>query len=113
MPVERRSVVPKGDGGYVVLENPPSSQRMRAISRTDAAILSLAARGTPAKSIGYALGTSPSQVSTRLAGASHKVGVLSRVELGRLAALLADAPLAQLDDDALSAAEHAVNSPEL
>jgi DNA-binding NarL/FixJ family response regulator len=103
----RMSVIPRGDR-YVVLENAPSSHRLRALTPSEVAVLALAARGTSTKQIAYALGVSPSLVSIRLRSAAVKVGVLSRGELVRLAALLAQDAKGLLDDSALTAAEQDV-----
>lgn len=103
----RASVVPRGDG-YLVLDNPPSSHKSRALSPRECSILSLAARGLSAKEICYALGISPALVSMGLAGAAGKIGVLTRTELIRVAALLARDTVGLLDDDALTAAERDV-----
>ncbi len=54
------------------------------------------------------LGVSPARVSSKLASAAAKVGVFSRAELVRLAAMLAPDPRADLADNALTDAEREV-----
>lgn len=103
----RLSVVPRGRR-YLVLDNPPPTHRMRALSPRETAVLSLAARGSSTKQICYALGISPSLVSMLLQSAAAKVGALSRTDLVRLGALLTRDTKALLDDEPLTSAEEEV-----
>jgi DNA-binding NarL/FixJ family response regulator len=103
----RMSVVPR-ENRYLVLDNPPPSHSLRALNEREIAVLSLAARGLASKPICYALGLSPALVSTLLQSAATKIGVLSRTELVRVAALLSRDPKGLLDDDALTTAEEEV-----
>lgn len=103
----RVSVVPRGKR-YLVLDNPPSAHRLRALTLREVAVLSLAARGSSSKEICYALGISAALVSLSLQGAAAKVGVLSRTELIRLATVLTRSPMELLDDTNLTAAERDV-----
>lgn len=98
------SVIPRGDR-YLVLDNPTSSHPLRALTARESAVLTRASRGATPKQICYALGISPSQVSSSLQSAAAKVGVLSRTELVRLAALLTRDPRELLDAPALTEAE--------
>ncbi|MBX3208369.1 MAG: helix-turn-helix transcriptional regulator [Labilithrix sp.] len=100
--VERRSGTRQR---YLFVENPAPSQPFRALSPAEVDVLSLAARGHPTKLIAYALGVSPSIVSMRMVSAAAKVGVSSRMELVRLAAMLARDPRARFVDIALTDAE--------
>jgi DNA-binding CsgD family transcriptional regulator len=87
----RFSLVPEVENGsrsYLVVENPPRSQAMRALSRREASVLELAARGVTAKLVSYGLGLSPSQVSGAMRSAAAKVGVATRLDLVRVAAML-------------------------
>jgi DNA-binding CsgD family transcriptional regulator len=103
----RVSVVARG-GGFLVLENPPSQHSLRVLTPGEASVLALAARGLPAKLVGYGLGVSPSVVSQRLARAAAKVGLFSRPELLRVAALLTRDPRSNLDEELLSDAEREI-----
>lgn len=62
------------------------------------------------KQIAYALGTSTPTISTRLALAASKVGVATRADLIRLAALLTREPRADFPDAVLTSAERDVLS---
>lgn len=101
------SVTPR-DEGYLVVENAPEARALHALTPREAAVVELAIRGAPTKSIAYALGISPGRVSSRIASATTKLGLLSHIELVRLAALLVDIPRAGLGDEALTAAEEDV-----
>lgn len=103
----RVSVVPRGQR-FLVLENPPSVHGLRSLSEGEASAVSLGARGLSTKLISYALGVSPSVVSQRLARAASKVGLLSRVELLRLAALLTRDSRSSLPENLLSGAEREI-----
>lgn len=103
----RASVVPRGDS-YLVLENPPKSRTVRALLPAETTVLDLAARGLSGKDIAYALGLTTTAVSALQGRAMRKMGLMSRVELVRLAALLANVPRSQLSDAALTNAEREV-----
>ncbi|MBX3222808.1 MAG: helix-turn-helix transcriptional regulator [Labilithrix sp.] len=100
--VERRSGTKKR---YLFVENPAPTQPFRALAPAEVDVVSLAARGHPTKLIAYALGVSPSIVSMRMASAAAKVGVSSRMDLVRLAAMLSRDPRARFADIALTDAE--------
>jgi DNA-binding NarL/FixJ family response regulator len=107
----RLSLVERGSGAkrrYLLVENPAPSQPFRALSPTEVEVVSQAARGHTTKMIAYALGVSPSAVSTRLASAAAKIGASSRMELVRVAAMLTHDPRARFVDIALSDAERDV-----
>src|SRR5262249_45491156 len=73
---------------YAVLENTPASRPLRALTKREIDILTMAARGLPNKVCAYALGLSETTVSSALARIALKVGVATRLELLRLAAVL-------------------------
>lgn len=107
----RASLVERSDGGrrrYYVVENPPSSQPLRAFTRGEVHVVSYASRGLTAKLVGYALGIGDAAVSHRLASAAAKMGVASRMEAVRIAAMLVRDPRAHFDEGVLTAAERDV-----
>lgn len=107
----RASIVERSDGGrrhYLVVDNAPATQPMRALSRAELDVVSYAARGLSAKLVGYALGIAQATVSERLANASRKIGVASRIELVRLAAMLTRDPRARFERIALTTTERDV-----
>jgi len=101
----RASLIPKNRGGYLLINNPPETHESRELKPIEQSVLSLAARGMSTKLIGYALGIASSAVSSHLAHAASKIGVLSRVELLRVAAILARDPRSVLPDVELTGAE--------
>lgn len=104
----RASVVERFDGGkryYFVLENAPSHRTHRALTRREIEIVRLAARGLPAKLVGYALGLSPPKISDDLASAATKLGLATRLRLLDVAARLLDTPHAPVETDTLTDAE--------
>lgn len=105
------SLAPRTEGTrrhYLVLDNPPSRRPMRALSNAELDVVTYAARGLSTKMIGYGLGVATSTVSVRLARAASKVGLATRAELVRIAAMLANDPRARFDDSALTRAERDV-----
>jgi DNA-binding NarL/FixJ family response regulator len=107
----RASLIERSEQGrrrYFVMENPPPAQPMRAFTPGEVDVVSYAARGLPAKLIGYALGVGDASVSRQLASAAGKVGVATRMELVRIAAMLVGDPRARFDDIALTTAERHV-----
>jgi DNA-binding NarL/FixJ family response regulator len=105
------SLVPRGSSTkrhYEVIENPPASIGLRALSQSERAVLQQSARGLSTKLVAYALGVSPASVSTRLASVAAKLGLASRLELLRVAALLAGDPRVRVGDGELSEAERDV-----
>ncbi len=102
------SLMPRAEGTkleYLVLHNPPEAQSLRALSLEEASTLRLACRGVSNKLIGYALGASPASVSSRLASAASKIGLASRTEMIRIAALLVRDERGEMSDGVLSEAE--------
>jgi len=93
---------------YLVVDNPPARHHVRALSPSELDVVSYAARGLSAKLIGYGLGLTPSTVSKRLARAAGKIGVATRTELVRLAAMFTRDPRSGFDDVVLTAAEREV-----
>lgn len=107
----RYSLVERGMGRskrYLVIENAPEAQPMRALTSRQAEVVAQAARGLSAKMVGYAMGLSSSAVAGHLLEAAAKVGVASRLELVRVAAMLSRDPRAGFADTALTAAERDV-----
>ena len=78
-----------GQRRYIVIENTPLTGSLRQLTDDERAVVALAARGLSTKLVAYALGVSSSLVSLRLALAAAKLGVSTRAELVRIAALLA------------------------
>lgn len=79
----------RGGRRYLVAHrNPPVLADVRALSPRECAVVHLAALGKPNKLIAYELGVSESGVSSHLQTAMRKLGIASRLELIRLAALL-------------------------
>ena len=79
----------EGHRRYVVIENTPLTGTLRQLTDDEHAVVGLSARGLSTKLVAYALGVSSSLVSLRLALAAAKLGVSTRAELVRIAALLA------------------------
>jgi DNA-binding NarL/FixJ family response regulator len=107
----RASLVEREDSGqrcYYVVDNPPARQPLRALAPEEVDTISFAARGLSAKSVAYGLGVSESAVSSRLSSAACKIGVATRIELVRLAAMLTNDPRASFQDSALTTAERDV-----
>lgn len=107
----RVSIVERVDGGrrcYLIVENAPATRALRALTRGEVDVVTHAARGLSSKLIGYALGISSPRVSARLASATHKIGLATRLELVRIAAMITRDPRSGLDDDALTTAERDV-----
>ncbi len=105
------SLVERFDGGkrhYLVLENRPERRPMRALTRSELSVVSDAARGLSGKLIAYGHGISASRVSSHLARATAKLGLASRAELVRLAALLCHPTRPELSKEALTRAEREV-----
>ena len=93
---------------YHVLANPPAQHGLRALGEGEAAAVREAARGLPTKLVSYALGVSPGVVSERLASAAAKLGVASRAELLRVAAMLTRDPRAAFPRADLTTAEREI-----
>ncbi len=93
---------------YAVVDNAHRSRSVRAFTAREVEVLAMAARGISGKLCAYSLGVSPSAVSSALARVAAKVGVVSRVELLRVAALIARDPRVEVGTDNLSGAERDV-----
>jgi DNA-binding NarL/FixJ family response regulator len=105
------SLVPRGTRSkrhYEIIDNPAASVALRALSVPERQVLEQSSRGLSTKLVGYALGLSSGAVSARLAQAATKLGVASRLELLRVAALFAGDPRARVSDAELSEAERDV-----
>lgn len=107
----RVSVVERTDGSqrhYLVVENAPTTQPLRALTPGEIDVVSYAARGLSSKLVAYALGISTPTVSAWLSSAARKIGLATRVELVRLAAMLTRDPRARFEKLALTTAERDV-----
>jgi DNA-binding NarL/FixJ family response regulator len=104
----RVTLTPRDSGSerrYVVLENPIATHPLRALTQGERDVITLAARGLSTKLTAYALGISSATVSSRLGSIARKLGLASRTELVRIAAMLARDPRAALPTNELTAAE--------
>jgi DNA-binding NarL/FixJ family response regulator len=90
------------------LENPPHRQPLHALSQGEQDVLSLVCHGHSAKAAAYALGIADATVSVRLKRAANKIGLSSRIELVRVAAMLACDPRARFAETALTTSERDV-----
>ncbi|MCB9736452.1 MAG: helix-turn-helix transcriptional regulator [Deltaproteobacteria bacterium] len=83
--VGRYSVVPREDTDgkryYLLVHNAPRAEPHARFTAREIDVVRLAARGVTGKGISYALGLSPSAVSTALQRAAAKVGLRSRTAL--------------------------------
>ena len=107
----RVSVVPRMRGSrrvYEIVENERATRRVRALTKRELDVLELASTGLSTKLCSYALGLSPTTISTTLTNAARKIGGLNHLELLRIAALLAHDPRADADEPTLTAAEREV-----
>jgi DNA-binding CsgD family transcriptional regulator len=107
----RMSLVEHVEGArryYLVVDNPLASQPLRSLTKPELDVVSQAATGLTAKLVAYSLGISEPTVSSRLASAARKIGVATRLELVRLAAMLARDPRARFEAFALTTAERDV-----
>ena len=107
----RYTLVPQQVGGrtrYAVVENTLRAQRVRAFSKREIDVLSLAARGVPSKMVAYGLGLSASAISHALRDAAAKVGATSRLDLLRIAAMLASDPRTNASPATLTEAEQEI-----
>lgn len=104
----RFSLVPRHVNGrreYVVLENAPRAQKLRALTPREIEVLASASRGIPGKLVAYGLGLSGPTISSALRSCAMKLGVASRMELLRVAAVLTRDPRMEASDETLTAAE--------
>lgn len=90
------------------LENPPQRQPLQALSAREHDVLSLVCQGHSSKATAYALGVAESTVSVSLERAAKKIGLSSRLELVRVAAMLTRDPRARFVETALTTAERDV-----
>ncbi|MBK7402325.1 MAG: hypothetical protein IPJ34_40330 [Myxococcales bacterium] len=90
------SLVERAEGSrriYLVVENGLRERPMRALTPSEIDVLKLSARGLSTKLVAYALGIAPPTVSLRLGSAASKLGLTSRTELVRVAALFSRDPV--------------------
>lgn len=93
---------------YLVLENSVTARRERALSLAETATLRLASQGMSNKLMAYGLGISATAVSRNLASAATKLGLASRTELIRVAALLVQDRRTEMGQEELTSAEREV-----
>lgn len=107
----RVSLVPRRNGSrieYVVLANPHETQAFRALSEAEASALRLASQGISNKLVAYGLGLSQPAVSMHLSRAASKIGLASRPELVRVAALLVRDERSEMSDAVLTKSEREI-----
>ena len=105
------SLVERGSGRgkrYLVIENSAAPQPLRALAPREAEVVAHASRGLSAKMIAYAMGLSSATVTHHLLQAAAKIGVATRLDLVRIAAMLSRDPRAGFADTALTDAERDV-----
>lgn len=98
----------KKSGFYAVLDSPTSWSERRALTALEARLVTLAAHGMTGKVLAYESGVSCSRVSHALRRAAAKLGLLSSVELVRIAAGLGLEEPARVDSGILTEAEREV-----
>lgn len=107
----RASIIERTEGAqrlYLVIENGPELPRFRFLSNDEISTLTHAASGMTSKQIAYGLGVSESALSLRLEHASQKLGLSTRTEAIRLAAILLRDPRAQFETSDLTEAEQQI-----
>lgn len=107
----RATVVERTEGSrrqYVFVENAPATQAIRAFTRGEVDAVSYATRGLQSKLVAYALGVSEPTVSSRLASAASKVGLVTRMDLVRIAAMLTHDPRSRFERTSLTTSEREV-----
>jgi len=105
------SVAERGEGTRTktyFFENPEHRQPMRSLTAGEQDVVSMVCQGHSAKAIAYGLGVSEAAVSMRLESAAGKVGLASRIELVRLAAMLTRDPRARFTETTLTTTERDV-----
>lgn len=105
------SVVPRVRGSrrvYELVENPRETRPFRAFTKREVEVVELAARGLTSKLCAYGLGLSSSTISITLEHAATKLGAINRLELVRIAALLAGDPRCNAADQVLTRAENEI-----
>jgi DNA-binding CsgD family transcriptional regulator len=107
----RASIVARSVGmreEYLIIENSPAVRPARALSPGEAETLRLASQGMSNKLMAYGLGISSTAVSRHLASATNKLGLASRSELIRVAALLVPDDRPETTDALLTSAEREI-----
>lgn len=89
-------------------ENPPHRQPFLALTNGEQDVLSMVCHGYSGKAVAYGLGISEATVSTRLESATSKLGLASRLDLVRIAAMLTRDPRARFAETTLTTAERDV-----
>ena len=93
---------------YLVIENTRTTRAARALSLAESATLRLASQGMSNKLMAYGLGISSTAVSRHLSSATSKLGLASRAELIRVAALLVQDTHDEAADGNLTSAEREI-----
>jgi DNA-binding CsgD family transcriptional regulator len=91
----RSRLLERNDGArrlYLVLENPATARSEQALTPGERDVVEYVARGISAKFAAYSLAVSTTAISQRLARAAAKLGLSSRTELVRVAAMLIRGP---------------------
>lgn len=97
-----------GKRHYLLIRNGTVAEEHARFSAREIDVVRMAARGFTGKSITYALGLSPSSVSTALASAAEKVGLRSRHALVEVAAAMFGVRSSDAHDGTLTPAERDV-----
>lgn len=93
---------------YFFFDNPPHRQPLQALTPGEQDVVGAVSRGQSNKAVAYALGLSESAVSLRLGRASEKLGLATRMDLVRLAAVLTRDPRAHFVETTLGSSEREV-----
>ncbi len=105
---------------YHAFENAPHVRALRAITETEAVVLSLTLRGLSGKEVAYSTGLSQARISTALALAAERLGFTRREDLLRVGASLlqaheelAEVELTQAEKDVLTLVRHGLSNREI
>ena len=93
---------------YHFFENPPHRQPFQVLSAGEQDAIAAICRAQTNKSAAYELGISEGALSLRLAAAASKLGLGTRMELVRIAAMLTRDPRARFEHIALTPSEEHV-----
>lgn len=93
---------------FFFFDNPPHRQALTALTEGEQDVVGAVSRGQSNKAVAYGLGISESAVSLRLGRAAEKLGLASRTDLVRLAALFVRDPAALFPNAPLSTSEQEV-----
>jgi DNA-binding NarL/FixJ family response regulator len=93
---------------YFFVDNPPHRQPFHCLTTPQQDAVTAVCRAESNKAAAYELGISEAAVSRSLASAAARIGLASRIELVRIAAMLTRDPRARFDDIALTPSEEHV-----